>query len=191
MAPVDHARTATRSAAACRSTPAAGCTTSSEEAARSPTVSRPTAGARWNELEVEGGSPWRLPGQRRGRASRPSPAITGQQDLVYKIDISTPQPKLIRRYVVGLGDDSRVGGVGFYGATGGHRFDFSSVGVFPDGRVALSFMDSKTKIPFPTLGHDATCAIEDQPDGSRRDGVAVQGGRPELAIEQDTTVAGS
>lgn len=34
----------------------------------------------------------------------------GFQDFVYKIDISTPQVKLMRSYVVGNGDDKRLGG---------------------------------------------------------------------------------
>jgi hypothetical protein len=95
-------------------------------------------------------------------------ALHGKQDLVYKIDISGDQPKLMRKYVVGLGDDSRDGGVGFYGASGGHRFDFSSIGIFPDGRIAVSFMDSTTTMPFPTLTLPVVA--------------------PALAIEQDTTL---
>lgn len=93
-------------------------------------------------------------------------AIQEQQDLVYKIDISGDKPKLIRQYTVGLGDDCRCGGVGFYGASGGHRFDFSSLAIFPDGRVAVSFMDSTTLMPFPTLGLEVVA--------------------PALAIELDT-----
>ena len=88
-------------------------------------------------------------------------ALQGRKDMVFKIDITTPQPTLIRQYEVGLGDDPRSGGIGFYGISGGHRFDFSSIGVFPDGRVAVSFMDSKTIIPFPTLSNPATCAIKE------------------------------
>jgi hypothetical protein len=40
--------------------------------------------------------------------------------------------------------------------------------VFPDGRVAVVFMDSETTMPFPTLGTSVVA--------------------PALAIEQDTTV---
>jgi hypothetical protein len=144
-------------------------------------------GRTWNALTASGGSA----GDFRANAAAGVAAvyaITGQQDLVYKIDISTARPKLIRRYTVGLGDDSRSGGVGFYGATGGHRFDFSSIGVFPDGRVAVSFMDSQTTMPFPTLGNDASCAVKDlPPDPVGKSPCVVVA--PQLAIEQDTTVA--
>jgi hypothetical protein len=112
-------------------------------------------------------------------------ALRGKKDMVFKVDITTPQPKLIREYEVGLGDDPRSGGIGFYGISGGHRFDFSSIGVFPDGRVAVSFMDSKTKIPFPTLSNPATCAIKDI-QSSPCEVVS-----PVLAIELDTTLPAS
>lgn len=151
-----------------------------------------TDGARsWNELEVKGASPadFRANGAAGVAAVSASKSTSkGVQDYVYKIDISSPQPKLVREYIVGDGDDSRAGGLGFYGATGGHRFDFSSVGVLPDGRIAVTFMDAKTKIPFPTLSNAATCAIEDQPDGPGGVGSPCKVVGPMLAIEQDTTL---
>jgi hypothetical protein len=143
-------------------------------------------GRSWNSLAVQGGAAGDF--RANGAAGVAAVwAINGRQDLAYKIDISTPQPRLLRRYVVGLGDDVRSGGIGFYGLTGGHRFDFSSIGVFPDGRIAVVFMDSKTKMPFPTLGNAATCAIKDippQPVGQSP--CEVVG--PQLAIELETTV---
>ena len=148
-----------------------------------------TDGARsWNSIEVTGAAPadFRAHGAAGVAAVSASRSTTrGVQDFVYKIDISTPTPKLMRTYLVGDGDDPRSGGLGFYGATGGHRFDFSSVGVFPDGRVAVTFMDSKTKIPFPTLGHEATCAVEDQ-EGPAGTGSPCRVVAPVLAIEQET-----
>ncbi|MFN2525845.1 MAG: hypothetical protein ABR505_06225 [Actinomycetota bacterium] len=122
-------------------------------------------GKTWESLTVKGGQP----GDFRANAAAGVAAVWAldkQQDLVYKIDISGDKPKLIRSYVVGLGDDCRCGGVGFYGASGGHRFDFSSLAIFPDGRVAVSFMDSTTLMPFPTLGLEVVA--------------------PALAIEVDT-----
>jgi len=145
-------------------------------------------GRTWNSLTLSGGAA----GDFRANAAAGVAAvyaITAQQDLVYKFDISTSKPKLIRRYAVGLGDDSRSGGVGFYGATGGHRFDFSSIGVFPDGRVAVSFMDSQTLMPFPTLSNAATCAVKDlPPDPVNQSPCTVVA--PQVAIELDSTVAG-
>ncbi|MBW3662863.1 MAG: hypothetical protein KY469_07160 [Actinobacteria bacterium] len=79
-------------------------------------------------------------------------ALEGTQDLLYKFDISGDAPVLTHRHVIGRGDDSRTGGIGFYGLTGGHRYDFPSVGILPDGRAVLSFMDTSTTMSFPTLG---------------------------------------
>jgi hypothetical protein len=120
----------------------------------------------------------------------------GVQDFVYKIDISTPQPKLIRTYLVGDGDDGRISGAGAYTMQGGHRFDFSNVSIFPDGRLAITFMDKKTRIPVPTLGENSgagpgTCLIEDQPDGPAELGSPCRVVSPMLAIEQDTTIPGA
>ena len=149
-------------------------------------------GRSWNELEVSGASPadFRAHGAAGVAAVSGSRNVAGKgvQDYVYKLDISTPQPKLLREYLVGEGTDSRSGGVGFYGGTGGHRFDFSSVGIFPDGRLAVTFMDAKTKVPFPSLANPATCAVEDQPDGPSGAGSPCRVVGPMLAIEQDTTV---
>jgi hypothetical protein len=142
-------------------------------------------GRTWNELDVEGGNAGDF--KANGAAGVAAVAAAkgsskGVQDLVFKIDISTPQPKLIRTYLVGDGDDNRSGGVGFYGVSGGHRFDFSNVGIFPDGRLAITFMDAKTKMPFPTLSNAATCAIKDI-QSSPCEVVA-----PQMAIEMDTTI---
>jgi hypothetical protein len=145
-------------------------------------------GRDWTSIRVTGAPPadFRANGAAGVAAVSASRSVPGGvQDFVYKIDISTSEPKLMRTYVVGDGDDSRSGGLGFYGATGGHRFDFSSVGVFPDGRVAVTFMDAKTKIPFPTLGNDASCAVKDLPfpAGTSSPCLVVA---PMLAIEQAT-----
>lgn len=143
-------------------------------------------GRSWSSIDVPGGRPGDF--RANGAAGVAAVwAISQRQDLAYKIDISTPQPKLLRRYVVGLGDDVRSGGIGFYGLTGGHRFDFSSIGVFPDGRIAVVFMDSKTTMPFPTLGNAATCAIKDVPPEPVGESPCEVVG-PQLAIELDTTL---
>jgi hypothetical protein len=64
---------------------------------------------------------------------------TGDQDLVYKLDLREDRSTLERLYDVGLGDADATGGVG-----NDVRFDFESVTIFPDGRVAVSFLDSTT-----------------------------------------------
>ena len=78
--------------------------------------------------------------------------VSGTQDVLYKLDISGEEPALLQRFDIGLGDDCRCSGIGFYGAQGGHRFDFHSVAILPDGRLAVSFMDSTTIAAFPTAG---------------------------------------
>ncbi len=81
------------------------------------------------------------------------------QDLVYKLDISRDTARLVRSYQVGLGDLDATGGVG-----NDVRFDFETVAIFDDGRVAVSFLDSTTG-----------------PEGDAR---------PAMAIEGDTVLGG-
>jgi hypothetical protein len=64
---------------------------------------------------------------------------TGDQDLLYKIDVSGSKPRLLQMYEIGLGDTNSAAGVGQ-----DIRMDFQTVAIFPDGRVALSFLDSTT-----------------------------------------------
>jgi hypothetical protein len=61
-------------------------------------------------------------------------------DLLYKLDVRGGQPALLRTYTVGLGDVVTGESV----SSTDPRFDFESVVLFPDGRVAVSFMDSET-----------------------------------------------
>lgn len=63
------------------------------------------------------------------------------QDWVYKFDVTTDTAKLARRYRVGLGDNPA--GVGI-GQLTNPRMDFQTIAIFPDGRVAVSFLDSTT-----------------------------------------------
>lgn len=60
-------------------------------------------------------------------------------DLLYKIDIGTDRPRLARLYQLGKGDVSASAGLG-----ANIRFDFETVAILPDGRVAMSFLDSTT-----------------------------------------------
>jgi len=86
------------------------------------------------------------------------------QDFVYKLGIATSQPSLQRTYTVGKGDTGSAAGVG-----NSVRMDFQTVAILPDGRLAVSFLDSTTHYPSPTTGADQT--------------------RPALAIEQTTTLS--
>jgi CARDB protein len=63
------------------------------------------------------------------------------QDWVYKFDITGDTAKLLRRYRVGLGDNPAGSSIG---ALTSPRMDFQTVGIFADGRVAVSFLDSTT-----------------------------------------------
>jgi hypothetical protein len=97
-------------------------------------------------------------------AMRAHDALSGtDQDLVYKFDITGVGPRLTRLYEVGLGDMGAVAGVG-----NAVRFDFESVTIFPDGRVAVSFLDSTTTMHHPIHG--------------------TEGPAPAMAIELSTTL---
>jgi hypothetical protein len=85
-------------------------------------------------------------------------ATGNDQDWAYVIDIRR-DPVLKRRYTLGLGDTGSAAGVG-----NSIRMDFQTVAIFPDGRIALSFLDSTTSYPSPTTGQQQT--------------------RPAIAIEQ-------
>jgi hypothetical protein len=61
------------------------------------------------------------------------------QDLAYKLDIATNTPVLKQAYLVGLGDQNSTAGV-----TNDVRMDFQTIAIFPDGRLALSMLDSTT-----------------------------------------------
>ncbi|TMM02476.1 MAG: hypothetical protein E6G02_11165 [Actinobacteria bacterium] len=86
------------------------------------------------------------------------------QDFAYKFNIATTQPTLVRRYTIGKGDTGSAAGVG-----NSVRMDFQTIAILPDGRLAVSFLDSTTHYPSPTTGAEQT--------------------RPALAIEQTTTLA--
>lgn len=62
------------------------------------------------------------------------------KDLLFKIDVRTGRPAVLRSYAVGKGDAIAGSGV----AEQGTRYDFESVALFPDGRAVVSFVDSDT-----------------------------------------------
>jgi serine protease AprX len=94
-------------------------------------------------------------------------ARINSQDWVYKFDITGSTPRLLRVYRVGLGDNPAGSDVG---ALTSPRMDFQNVVIFPDGRIATSFLDSTT------LSH---------PPGTGMLGRIT----PALAIELDSTFA--
>ena len=91
-------------------------------------------------------------------------SVTGDdQDFAYKLAVGGAQPFVQRRYTLGRGDTGSAAGVG-----NSVRMDFQTVAILPDGRLAVSFLDSTTHYPSPTTGAEQT--------------------RPALAIEQTTTL---
>jgi hypothetical protein len=90
----------------------------------------------------------------------------GNQDWAYKFDITGPTAKLIRKYKIGLGDASAGSDVTSLTSP---RMDFQNVNIFPDGRIAVSVLDSTT------LSH---------PPGTGTLGRLA----PAVAIELDTTL---
>lgn len=107
-------------------------------------------GENWNTL----GLPIQLPGARAydfkvnlevglGVVAIHAPTPEGtDQDLVLKFDIRKDTARLVRQYQVGLGDTNAGSGLS---VTPSIRFDFDSVAILPDGRVAVSFLDSTTR----------------------------------------------
>jgi hypothetical protein len=91
-----------------------------------------------------------------------SSATGNDQDYAYTFDVRGTAPVLHRRYTIGKGDVGSAAGVG-----NSVRMDFQTVAILPDGRIALSFLDSTTHYPSPTTGADQQ--------------------RPALAIEQATS----
>ena len=89
-----------------------------------------------------------------GSPGKPAAAGDPEQDYVYKFDISGSTPQLLRRYNLGHGDNTLdTAYLGTY-ETSGHRYDFASITLLPGGKVAASFMDESTHMPFPTVGDD-------------------------------------
>jgi hypothetical protein len=61
------------------------------------------------------------------------------KDMLFKFDISSVKPRLARFYEVGRGDVDGSSGVG-----AAVRFDFETLTILPNGRVAMSFYDTTT-----------------------------------------------
>jgi hypothetical protein len=66
---------------------------------------------------------------------------------VYKLDIRSKVARPTYFYRIGKGNVTASSGVG-----ADIRFDFETVTIFPDGRVAVSFLDSTTDGTSATTG---------------------------------------
>ena len=60
-------------------------------------------------------------------------------DMVFRVDTRGPTPRLRATYVVGKGDLNTANDVT---GSAGYRYDYESVALLPDGKIALSFDDS-------------------------------------------------
>jgi hypothetical protein len=64
--------------------------------------------------------------------------------MVFRVNINRPQPVRMQTYLVGKGDINTANNV--LGSLG-DRFDYESVALLPDGRIAVSFDDSTCEQP--------------------------------------------
>jgi hypothetical protein len=60
-------------------------------------------------------------------------------DMVFRIDTSGVKPRLVATYAVGKGDLNTANDVS---GSAGYRYDYESVALLPDGKLAVSFDDS-------------------------------------------------
>ena len=74
----------------------------------------------------------------------------GNQDWVYKFDITGDTATLLRKYRLGRGDTASIAGVTIPPTA--PRMDFQTIAILPDGRVAASFLDSTTLSHPPGTG---------------------------------------
>jgi hypothetical protein len=81
------------------------------------------------------------------------------RDIVYKIGIKDAEPKLLRRYQVGLADVNATAGLG-----NDTRMDFQTLAIFDDGRLAVSFLDSTTGGE-PAVGIELDTKVSGPPQG--------------------------
>lgn len=130
------------------------------------TVSLSTNGGRaWRSLSIDvpqgrslqGGSPPLHDVKVNGKLGLAAISVRGVdakggQDMVFVVDVKTPQPRLLRTYFVGKGDLAATAGL----LSSPDRFDFCSVAILPDGKIAVSFDDSTTPKHYPLDGKGVT-----------------------------------
>jgi hypothetical protein len=86
-------------------------------------------------------------------SSRWDDAAHHGHDIVFRVDISKPKPAVARTYLVGKGDVQTGNNVASVTMP---RFDYESVALLPDGKIAVSFVDSTCLQPtVRDSGHDS------------------------------------
>ena len=92
------------------------------------------------------------------------------QDLVWRVDIRSAQPRVLKLYAVGLGNAPTA--IGLVAGAAADRFDFPSVALLPDGRIAASFQDASTPRNIPVPGVPTTGQYLN-PDGGHNPALAI------------------
>lgn len=110
------------------------------------------AGAHWNATEVTLPGRYEIEdwdakvnaelGQAVVAVHAHDSSADADQDMVLRFDVSGDEPELVHRALVGDGDLGAGSGLG-----GDNRFDFTTVGFLPDGRVVVSFADADRHPP--------------------------------------------
>jgi len=65
-------------------------------------------------------------------------------DMVFRVNTRSARPRLVATYVVGKGDLNTANDVT---GSAGYRYDYESVALLPDGKIAVSFDDSSCVQP--------------------------------------------
>jgi hypothetical protein len=92
------------------------------------------------------------------------------QDVVWRVDIRQAKPKVLKVYAVGLGNAPTE--IGLIAGLAADRFDFPSVALLPDGRIAMSFQDATTPRHIPVPGVPTTGQVLN-PKGGHNPALAV------------------
>ena len=87
-------------------------------------------------------------------SSRVDDKLGRGHDLVWRVDIAKAQPTVTKLYAVGLGNAPTA--IGLVAGAAADRFDFPSVALLPDGRIAASFQDATTPRNYPVPGVPST-----------------------------------
>lgn len=92
------------------------------------------------------------------------------QDVVWRVDVRKAQPRLLKAYAVGLGNAPTAAGL--VAGLAADRFDFPSVALLPDGRIAMSFQDATTPRNVLISGVPTTGQVLN-PDGGHNPALAI------------------
>ena len=92
------------------------------------------------------------------------------QDVVWRLDISGAQPRLLKTYAVGRGNAPTA--VGLVAGLAADRMDFPSVTLLPDGRIAVAFQDATTPRHIAREGVPSTGMVLN-PDGGHSPALAI------------------